>query len=117
MLPNVNILDPLPPGGATTAVFQNLAGAIDVNAKRSNTGAIVGGVIGGSVALGLVVAGFICFFIWRKRQALRREASRREQNIFIDLDGEEDGNVGVLAQIRQNKNKNKNLGVNDSAEA
>lgn len=107
----------LPPLGSTTAQFNDIPGAVKVgnepaSGKATRTSTIIGGVIGGSVAAGLVIAALVALFIYKKRQKKVREEARREQNIFVDLVGDEDGNPVILGQGRK-----KDLGVNDCAQS
>jgi len=67
-------------------------------------------VIGGATALGLVVTILIVLLVYRKRQAMIRMEARREQNTFVDLEVDEDGNPDVL----KSKRKTRDLGVNNS---
>lgn len=67
-------------------------------------------MIGGATALGLVVTILIVLLVYRKRQAMIRMEARREQNTFVDLEVDEDGNPDVL----KSKRKTRDLGVNNS---
>lgn len=67
-------------------------------------------MIGGATALGLVVTILIVLLVYRKRQAMIRMEARREQNAFVDLEVDEDGNPDVL----KSKRKTRDLGVNNS---
>lgn len=93
----------LPMISTTVAEFLNLPGAVDAGNKdasgggsSSNVGAITGGVIGAVIAVGVIVAGLIAFLVYRRRQAKAREEARKEENRFVDLDGDEDGNAAAL---------------------
>ncbi|CEH14474.1 hypothetical protein CBOM_02318 [Ceraceosorus bombacis] len=100
------------PNGAIPASFQNLAGALTADEANAgsgndgngggggggtNVGGLVGGVIGAVIAVAIVVAALVAFFLYRRRQKAKREEARKEQPQFVDLDGDEDGQLSPAA--------------------
>ncbi|KDN53493.1 hypothetical protein K437DRAFT_96 [Tilletiaria anomala UBC 951] len=127
-LPNRVAGNALPLNGIT-ASFQNLSGAVadstgtgmgtsgnetasgstggsSSGGGGSNTGAIVGGIVGAIIALGIVCALGVAYFLWKRRQRKLRDAARKEEDHFVDLDGDEDmveapGGGGLLRATRR----------------
>ena len=71
-------------GSATSAASSGGRGS------GTNTGAVVGGVIGGVIALAAVSAILIGYWLYKRRQRRLRDAARKEEDHFVDLDGDED---------------------------
>ncbi len=54
-----------------------MSASLDGKSKKSNTGAIVGGVVGGLAVVALAVLGF---FLWRRRQRQKQERSDSDES-------------------------------------
>jgi hypothetical protein len=83
------------------ASFNNLDGAIsEYPVEKKNNAAIIGGVIGATVAVGLLVAALVLFFLYRKRQQRKREELMWKEPKFVEVD-ERDGGRGWRRGVNQ----------------
>lgn len=57
----------------------------------------MGGVIGAVVGVAIVIAALVAWLIVRRRKRAKRDAARKEEPTFVDLDGDEDGQDGAAA--------------------
>jgi len=96
-LANSNYQLRLPVSGKVAA-FEDLPGAVDLDGKpvrnkSSSRGNLIGGVIGGAIAAGVLLVLLVVFLLYRRKKIKARDEARKEENRFMDLDGDEDGNA------------------------
>lgn len=93
---NADPLKPLPVSGLV-AEWRDLKPFKD----NSNRNSIIGGVIGGAVAAGILLTLLAVFLFHRRKKIKARDEARKEENRFMDLDGDEDGNTELGSRGRK----------------